>query len=198
MSFGSAQTKQAFLRKLITDRNKAISKKLKEQFPNLEEAWAIEHLLHLRILPVLDGLKGGGKKTSKELARARFCVVLNMPFKRPQQLRSGIVQLDGLTDKEGTAKLEAHLKHDKFLDSNPSKAARAYAHELEKADKGGRHSILCNDLEWEVLKRWRKEVSAAHKNRELKVFVDRLQNKTSLRNLTTTIHRLGLSKKITK
>ena len=45
MSFGSAQTKQAFLRRLITDRNNAISKKLKEQFPDLEEAWAIEHLL---------------------------------------------------------------------------------------------------------------------------------------------------------
>jgi hypothetical protein len=198
MTSGSSSETQLLLRRLISDRNNAVTKKLKEQFPNREEAWAIGYLLQLRVLPVLDGLKCEGRKTSKELAKARFCVVLNTSFKRPQQLRSGIVKLDGLTDKEGTAFMQSLVQHDKFLDSNPSKAARAYAHEMEKAEKSGRHSILCNDLEWEILTRWRKEVSAAHKKRELKAFVDKLRNKASLRNLTTTIHRLGLSKKITK
>lgn len=189
---------QLFANRINEDRARQIHKEVLQQFPNPDHSWAILYLIELRILPVIDGTKGGGKKMSKELARAKLAVVLNRPFKRPQQLRSGIKNLDGLTDREGQIYLETHLTHDKFLDSNHAKASRAYASEQEKAEKDGRHSILCNELEWEVLTRWRSEVSVALENRELKVFVDKLAKKTSLSNLVTTIHRLGLSKKITK
>jgi len=192
------KSKQELLRRLRLSRAVKIRRAVFEQFSDPEQAWAILHLIELRILPVIDGVKGGGKKKSLELSRAKFAVVLNRPIKRPQRLRSGVKNLDGMTEREGQILLETHLKHDKFLDSNYAKLSRAYAGELEKAEKEGRHSILCNELEWEVLIRWRNEVSVAHKSRELKLFVDKLKNKTSLSNLTTTIHRLGLSKKITK
>jgi hypothetical protein len=189
---------QKLLTEVQKNREEGIRRVVSEQFPDAEQAWAIYHLIKLRILPLIDGSKGGSKKMSPELARAKYAVVLNIPFRRPQRFRSGIKSLDGLTEREGQLLLEVNMKHDKFLDSNHAKASRAYASEQEKAEAGGRHSILCNELEWEILTRWRKEVSVAHKSRELKVFVDKLNTKTSLPNLVTTIHRLGLSKKITK
>ena len=180
------------------NRKQAIFQKIDEQFSDREESWAIKHLIELRIFPVLDGIKRGGRKESPERAKARLCAVLNLPFKRPEQKRSGLIAADNLSDGEWQTLAESRMKHDKFLDSNPAKSARAYANELEKTTTGERHSVLCNDLEWEVLTRWRKEVSVALKKRELKVFVDKLRNKTSLSNLITTIHRLRLSRNITK
>ena len=177
---------------------RSIFQKVDEQFSDKEESWAIKHLIELRVFPVLFGVKVGGKKESPERAKARLCVVLNLPFKRPEQKRSGIIEADNLSEGEWQTLAESRMKHDKFLDSNPAKSARAYANELKKTTTGGRHSVLCNDLEWEVLTRWRKEVSAVLEKRELKVFVDKLQNKTSLSNLITTIHRLRLSRNITK
>lgn len=177
-------------------RNRRIIQAVDQQFPKENEAWAIKQLIARRILPILDGKQTGSRKKSLEKAHADLRVVLNAnPPLQPQMLRSGIVEADGLSPEEFIEKCEAHLKLHKELDGKTAKAASAYAKARKKADKFGRHRVLCSGLEWETLTRWKDGVSVALRKKELKIFADKMTHKTNAKNLSLTIRRLGLNRR---
>jgi len=200
----SQRTWKAFVEKFQQNRNSRIFDLIKQKFPDQEEAWAIKHLICLRVLPVLDGKKGGGRKTSVERAEAVVRVVLNsrepvlqLPV-RQEMLKSDIINTEGLSTKEFFEACESSMKHAGFIDRDDVKLSAAFPEAIRKSKEEGRHSILCSNLEWEILTRWRKEGANARKTKSLKIFADKLPSKPTPENLRTTLSRLKIPDKITK
>jgi len=115
------KTWKAFVRQFQKNRDSKIFELINQKFPNQEEAWAIKHLVSLRVLPVLDGKKGGGRKTSVERAEAVLRVVLNSnepvlrhPL-RQEMLKSDIIDTKGLSTKEFFEACESSMKHADLL-----------------------------------------------------------------------------------
>lgn len=193
-----------FVKQFQHRRDSRIFDLIKQKFPDQEEAWAIKHLICLRVLPVLDGNQGGGRKTSVERAEAVLRVVLNsrepvlqLPV-RQEILKSNIINTEGLSTKEFFEACESSMKHAGFIDRDDVKLSAAFTEAMRKSKDEGRHSNLCSDLEWEILTRWRKDGVVARETRTLKIFADKLPSKPSVTNLKTTINRLKIPKTVTK
>jgi len=198
------KTWKAFEKEFRQNRDSRVFDLINQKFPKQEEAWAVKHLIRLRILPILDGKKGGGRKTSVERAEAVIRVVLNsrepvlQPPLRQEMLKSDIINTERLSTKEFFEACEASMKHAGFIKRDDVKLSNAFAEAMRKSTEEGRHSILCSDLEWEILTRWRKEGVVARKTKTLKIFADKLHSKPSVSNLRTTITRLKIPRKITE